>query len=197
MLFLYSLSCVFPLLFSPPNRSAAPGAEIYQSSPAPVEWFGATGTPANEVVSVFLPLFFCWRFHNGFTITEICVLFSCSVVSSFPSSIPNQFCVLLGFAKRKLSNFIIHFRSPSHKNFRRPGHLLRGWSPEVQAVWMVVHMLPTPAIAGDAEKRSSADINLESAVTSVSGSAVDTVPKIPISVFVQGVQVFHSAPPIS
>lgn len=58
-------------------------------------------------------------------------------------------------------------------------------------------VLPTPAIAGDAEKRSSADINLESTVTGVSGSSVDTVPKIPVSVFVQGVQVFHFASPIS
>lgn len=54
-------------------------------------------------------------------------------------------------------------------------------------------VLPTPAIAGDAEKRSSADVNLESTVTSVAGSAVDPVPKIPISVFVQGMQVFYSA----
>lgn len=58
-------------------------------------------------------------------------------------------------------------------------------------------VLPTPAIAGDAEKRSSADVNLESTVTSVAGSAVDTVPKILVSVFVQAVQVFHSASPIS
>ena len=48
-------------------------------------------------------------------------------------------------------------------------------------------VLPTPAIAGDAEKRSSADVNLESSVTSVAGSAVDTVPKIPVSIFVQRV----------
>lgn len=48
-------------------------------------------------------------------------------------------------------------------------------------------VLPATSIAGDAEKRSSADVNLESSVTSVSGSSVDTVPKIPVSIFVQRV----------
>lgn len=59
------------------------------------------------------------------------------------------------------------------------------------------NVFPATAVAGDAEKRFSADVNLESAVTSVAGSAVYPKSKIPVAVFVQGVQIFHSASPIS
>lgn len=65
----------------------------------------------------------------------------------------------------------------------RPG----GWRCPFAVAGGHADVLPTPAVAGDAEKRSSADINLESTVTSVARSSVDTVPKVLVTVFVQAV----------